>query len=178
MKKYSGSQMIMHWLVLLLIIVTYAAMEFKGIFPKDSVGRYWMGITHYTCGVTVFILMIIRLVLRVINTEPPVVPPLPLWQKRSASFVHIILYVLFISLPVLGVASLFFGQKEWAFFFITMPVSAVKNSLLQHSLKDVHEALANAGYFIIGLHAAAALLHHYVLRDNTLLRMLPGKRAE
>jgi VIT1/CCC1 family predicted Fe2+/Mn2+ transporter len=45
---------------------------------------------------------------------------------------------------------------------------------LSRQLKDVHEALATLGYVLIGLHAMAALLHHYVMRDNTLVRMLPG----
>ncbi|HAT1674454.1 TPA: cytochrome b, partial [Raoultella planticola] len=42
----------------------------------------------------------------------------------------------------------------------------------------VHEFLANTGYFIVGLHAAAALMHHYIWRDNTLLRMMPGKHRD
>ena len=49
--------------------------------------------------------------------------------------------------------------------------------LLSRQLKDVHEALATLGYVLIGLHAMAALLHHYVMRDNTLVRMLPGHRT-
>lgn len=175
MKKYSGSQIALHWLVLLLIAITYAAMEFKGIFPKESAGRYWMAITHYTCGVSVFTLMLVRMIFRFVTPEPPVVPPLPQWQKLSATVVHFILYALFIVLPLLGVVSLYFGQKEWVFLFITMPIAGVKNTFLQHSLKEIHELLANTGYFIIGIHAAAALMHHYIWRDNTLKRMMPGK---
>ncbi|HHT7471124.1 cytochrome b561 [Raoultella planticola] len=178
MKKYSGSQIALHWLVLLLIVITYAAMEFKGIFPKNSPGRYWMATAHYSCGVSVFILMLVRMVVRLFSPQPPVVPALSLWQKLSASLMHFILYCLFIILPALGVLSLYFGQKEWSFIFINMPISAVKNSLLQSSLKDVHELLANTGYFIVGLHAAAALMHHYIWRDNTLLRMMPGKHRD
>ncbi|MFE4112489.1 MULTISPECIES: cytochrome b561 [Kosakonia] len=175
MKKYSGSQIALHWLVLLLIVITYAAMEFRDIFPKDSAERYWMSITHYTCGVSVLILMLVRMIFRFLTPEPPVVPPLPQWQKLSAVVVHFVLYALFILLPILGVVSLYFGQKGWSFLFINMPVASVKNSLLQHNLKEVHELLANTGYFIIGLHAAAALMHHYIWRDNTLKRMMPGK---
>ncbi|WP_434641496.1 cytochrome b561 [Klebsiella sp. I138] len=178
MKKYSRSQIALHWLVFLLIVITYAAMELKGLFPKGSTGRYWMGIAHYSCGVSVFILMLVRMILRFLSPEPPVVPPLPDWQRLSATVGHFILYSLFILLPVLGVMSLYFGQKEWVFVFIHMPVASVKNSLLQNSLKDIHELLANTGYFIIGLHAVAALMHHYVWRDNTLKRMMPGKNRD
>jgi cytochrome b561 len=41
-------------------------------------------------------------------------------------------------------------------------------------LQEVHETLGTIGYFLIGLHAAAALVHHYVYKDDTLRRMLPG----
>lgn len=37
-------------------------------------------------------------------------------------------------------------------------------------------SIGTFGYFLVGLHAAAALFHHYVERDNTLLRMLPVRR--
>jgi cytochrome b561 len=47
---------------------------------------------------------------------------------------------------------------------------------LADQMKELHETLATAGYFLVGLHAAAALLHHYAFRDNTLVRMLPGRR--
>lgn len=41
------------------------------------------------------------------------------------------------------------------------------------TLKEWHVTLANLGYFVIGLHAFAALMHHYFWKDNTLLRMMP-----
>ena len=44
-------------------------------------------------------------------------------------------------------------------------------------LKEWHVTLANLGYFVIGLHALAALMHHYYWKDNTLLRMMPKKRS-
>ena len=86
-----------------------------------------------------------------------------------------VLYLLFISLPLLGVLSLYYGHVEWSFFSYVMPVASVEDSVMQHDLKEIHELIANAGYFIVGLHAAAAIFHHYIMRDNTLVRMLPGK---
>ena len=80
---------------------------------------------------------------------------------------------MFLSMPLLGVLSLYVGQVEWSFLGLQMPIAAAKNPELQHSLKSVHELIANAGYFLVGLHAAAALFHHYIVRDNTLERMLP-----
>ena len=46
---------------------------------------------------------------------------------------------------------------------------------LADSLKEIHETIGTIGYWLIGLHAAVALFHHYVMRDNTLVRMLPRR---
>lgn len=43
------------------------------------------------------------------------------------------------------------------------------------SVAEVHEVIGTLGYFLIGLHAAAALFHHYFIKDNTLVRMLPRR---
>ncbi len=58
---------------------------------------------------------------------------------------------------------------------MVMPHAAESNFDLVDVLKEWHETLANLGYFVIGLHAAAALIHHYFWKDNTLLRMMPEK---
>lgn len=57
-----------------------------------------------------------------------------------------------------------------------MPHAAEADFDLVDMLKDYHVTLATLGYYIIGLHAAAALMHHYFWKDNTLVRMLPGRR--
>ncbi|MBX4303543.1 cytochrome b/b6 domain-containing protein, partial [Mycobacterium tuberculosis] len=61
-------------------------------------------------------------------------------------------------------------------FGLTMPYAPQSDFERVDTLKAIHEWLANAGDFVIGLHALAALLHHYWWKDNTLLRMMPRKR--
>ncbi|MFI8416772.1 cytochrome b561 [Serratia sp. NPDC078593] len=173
--KFSRVQILLHWAIFILIVFTYAAMELKGLTQKGSNGREWMNTTHYTLGFTVFVLMIFRVYLKIKNKYPPIHPQPPRWQIILAKTMHGVLYLIFISLPIFGVLSLYYGSVEWSFFSYVMPIADVKNSNMQHNLKEIHELVANAGYFIIGLHAAAALFHHYIIRDNTLIRMSPGK---
>ena len=154
---FARSQRIMHWLVLLMIVIAYAAMELKGFTTKGSAPRALLVLTHYTAGVSVLVLMVVRVGLKLTHHDPDIIPQPPRWQIISAKAVHGLLYLMFLSLPLLGVLSLYVGQVE-----------------LQHTLKSVHELIANAGYFLVGLHAAAALFHHYIVRDNTLERMLPS----
>jgi cytochrome b561 len=50
-----------------------------------------------------------------------------------------------------------------------------ENKALAGQIKELHEIGGKVGYGLIGLHAAAALHHHYILKDNTLLRMMPKR---
>lgn len=174
-RKFAPSQILFHWTIFILIVLTYAAMELKGFVPKGSNARDWMKVAHYTMGVSVIILMIIRIILKVTHKDPDIVPNPPRGQTIISKSVHGILYLMFISLPLLGVLSLYYGNIEWSFFSYPMPVAGEENIVMQHDLKEIHELIANTGYFIVGLHAAAALFHHYIMRDNTLTRMTPGK---
>ncbi|MGG1905477.1 cytochrome b561 [Enterobacter ludwigii] len=172
-RTFSRSQIIFHWLVFLTIVIAYAAMELKGFAPKGSTARATMAAVHYTAGFTVLLLMVGRCFLKITHRDPDILPPPPRWQMVASKITHGLLYLMFLALPSLGLASLYFGQVGWLFFGITMPVAAIANKNIQYSLKEWHELIANAGYFLIGLHALAALFHHYIVRDNTLVRMLP-----
>ncbi|HLF95708.1 MAG TPA: cytochrome b/b6 domain-containing protein [Methylococcaceae bacterium] len=55
-----------------------------------------------------------------------------------------------------------------------MPALVGESKYLAELIEEVHETAGTVGYFLIGLHAAAALFHHYVVGDNTLRRMLPN----
>ncbi|PWC20840.1 cytochrome b561 [Brenneria roseae subsp. roseae] len=176
MKKYAPSQIFFHWIIFVLIVVTYCAMELRGLVPRGSNAREWMRVLHYTCGLSVLILSVARIVIKITHQEPEIVPPLPRWQRILAKSVHGVLYLMFIGLPLMGALSLYYGGIEWSFFFFPMPFSAEPDLIMESDLIDIHETIASVGYFIIGLHAAAALYHHYIVRDNTLIRMMPGKR--
>jgi len=173
---FSRGQICFHWLVFLLVVVTYAAMELKGFAAKGTPSRETMTLIHYTAGLSVLVLMVGRIALKITHRDPDIIPTPPRWQIMASKALHGILYLMFLALPVLGVLSLYFGQVEWSFFGFSMPVDASPHPDIQHNLKDIHELIANTGYFVVGLHAAAALFHHYVMRDNTLFRMLPWRK--
>lgn len=172
---YGWPAIALHWLVLGIIAGSYATMELKSIFPKGTSGREAMATWHYTLGLCVFFLVWLRLAIRVAGAEPVTDPPLPAWQARSASVVHWALYALMIGLPLLGWLTLSAKGTPVPSFGIQLPALTGENKELAKRFKEIHEAVATAGYFVIGLHAAAALYHHYVRRDNTLKLMLRGR---
>ncbi|MFP1777696.1 cytochrome b561 [Lonsdalea quercina] len=174
--RFSNVQIALHWAVFLLLIVTYATVELRGLAPRGTLTRQLVMATHFSCGVTVLALMVARIYYRIKYASPPIVPPAPKWQHFLANLTHILIYALFVALPVLAVSSRYLRGQDWALFGIGMPVAATPNPDLAVSLIQLHETLAPLGYWLIGLHAAAALFHYYFMRDNTMLRMMPSKK--
>ena len=173
-KRYSFITIGMHWFMLLLMVAIYATMELKGTFPKGSDSQEVMKQLHYMLGLSALALVIARILVNRLTQTPPVVPVPPRWQSLSAKSMHVALYALMIGLPVLGWLILSAKGQAAPFWGYDLPPLIGANASLGKWLKNVHEFGATAGYFLIGAHAAAALFHHYVIRDNTLERMAPG----
>lgn len=173
--KYTSSQITLHWLVFLLVVLAYSAIELRGLVPR-SVGRLFI-YTHFSCGIAILVLMVSRLLLRAKYPAPPIAPKPKALYTGLSHLVHLILYLMFIALPLLGVAAKYYGGREWFAFGISMPVAAEGDEDVEMQLRAIHAFIANSSYFVVALHAGAALIHHYFWRDNTLLRMMPGKRS-
>ena len=165
----------LHWLMLLLLAAVYASMELRGIFPKGSALYNGMKMWHYMLGLSVFGLVWIRLAARWSTPAPAIRPALPPWQMRASFWMHVALYLLMIVMPLLGWLTLSAGGKPVPFFGLELPALIAESKANAKQIKDIHETIATAGYFLIGLHAAAALFHHYLVGDNTLKRMLPSR---
>jgi cytochrome b561 len=170
---YGKVSIFFHWVMLLLIVATYVMMDIKSFFPKGSASRELLANLHFTLGLSVFLLVWFRLVVRLVNVSPVVVPALEVKQALLAKGMHVLLYVLMISLPILGWLTLSARGKPVPFFWAEFPALIDKSQEMAKLLKELHETGATIGYVLIGLHAAAALFHHYVKGDNTLKLMLP-----
>lgn len=173
--KYSGLQIGIHWLVFLLVIGAYCAMELRGFAPRSY--RPWFNVVHVSCGISILVLMVTRLLVRLKYPAPPIVPKPKPMLTGLAHLGHLVIYLLFLVLPVIGLLMIYNRGNPWIAFGIVMPHAAEANFDLADTLKSWHVTLANLGYFVIALHAAAALMHHYFWKDNTLLRMMPRKRS-
>lgn len=170
-QKFNPLMISLHWLMLVLIVAVYSLMEFRGIFPKGSEPRELMKALHFMLGMSVFFLVLVRLVVRLSNKLPAIIPePKPI-EKTLATLMHIGLYVFMLAMPLLGWLILNANGKPVPFFGMQLPVIIAENKDLAKTLHEVHEIGASLGYFLIGGHALAALFHHYIKKDNTLLRI-------
>ena len=164
----------MHWLMLLAFIGLYVAVNLTDVFPKGSDGRQLLKATHFSLGLLVFALVWLRIAFRLTGQTPAIVPEPPAWQEKLAKLGHLALYGLMILRPLLGWAALSARGKSIPFFGLDLPALMGENRELGRTLMDLHELGGNLGYFLIGGHAAAALYHHYFIKDTTLLRMKLG----
>lgn len=175
--RYNGLLIALHWITLVLVVAGYALMEFKDIFPKGSGGRERMETLHYSVGITIFVLTLVRLPLRAWTGTPAIEPPLPRWQQTAARIIHALLYAMLLALPITGWLSVNADGQSVLAWGYALPDLLGPNESLSETLKDLHESIASVGYALVGIHALAALYHHYIVHDNTLRRMLPGRRA-
>jgi cytochrome b561 len=176
--RYASALVALHWLMLLVIVAVYACIELRALFPKGSDPREALKMWHFMLGLLVLILVSLRLVVRITaGPVPRIVPPPKSWQQILAKVVHFALYALMLGMPLAGWLILSAGGKPIPFFGLELPPLVGENKALSGQVKEIHETAGTVGYFLIGLHAVAALFHHYIVRDNTLLRMLPGKKA-
>lgn len=175
-ERYGRFIIWIHWLMLALIAGVYVCMEAHEFFPKGSGARAGFLNAHYLLGLLVFHLTILRVVVRYSGRlAPPIVPVPPRWQALSATGLHLLLYAFMLAMPMIGWVLLSAKGGEVSVFGSALPSLAGQNKALAHTLAEVHETIGNVGYFLIGLHAAAALYHHYIVHDNTLVRMLPRR---
>lgn len=171
--KFNFMTIGLHWLMLLLLISVYACMELRGIFPKGSDPREAMKTWHYLLGLSIFVLVWVRLVARLIYAAPAIQPIPPKWQIYFANAMQIALYLLMIAMPLIGWILLSAEGKPIPLFGLQLPALVGESKSLAGQTKEIHEVVGTTGYFLVGLHTIAALFHHYLLRDNTLRRMLP-----
>lgn len=175
-EQYSKLSMALHWLMLLLIATVYACMEFRGYFPKGSDPRETMKLFHFMLGISVLLLVVVRIVARFLQAAPPIVPAPSAIQDKIAKLMHLALYAFMIGMPLIGWLIFSAEGKAVPFFGLELPPLIAPDKHFAHTLEELHETGGTLGYVLIGLHAAASLFHHYVQKDNTLTRMLPWKK--
>ncbi len=173
--RYHTLSIALHWVMLALFVATYASIELRALFAKGTVPREAMKSLHFMLGLLVFGLVWLRVWLRARHPVPRIQPAPSKWQALSASAAHATLYVFMIGMPLAGWLTLSAAGKPIPFFGLELPALIGPDKALAKQIKGVHELIGNVGYFLIGAHALAALFHHYIKRDNTLLRMLPDR---
>lgn len=175
-QRYSPLSIALHWLTVLLMIAIYASIELRELFPKGSDPREMLKSWHFMLGLLLPMLVLLRIWARKRHPAPPITPAPTALQHKMAAAGHGLLYLLMLLMPLAGWLILSAAGKPIPFFGLELPPLVGENKALAGVVKEVHETIGTLGYLLIAVHAAAALLHHYWLQDDTLVRMLPDRR--
>jgi cytochrome b561 len=174
--RYHALSIAAHWLTLALLVAVYALILLREVYPRGSDPREAMKTWHFMLGLTVFVIVGIRLLLRLVFRAPPITPSPPRAMRVGAAAMHLALYLFLIAMPLLGWLALSAKGAPIPFFGLRLPALIGPDETLGRNLEEVHETIGTVGYYLVGLHASVALFHHYLMRDDTLLRMLLRKR--
>ncbi len=171
--SYTSTAIRLHWLLAIAIVGTCAVGIYMHELPlsPDKLKIYaW----HKWAGVTIFLLAWVRLAWRLTHRPPGPPVGMPVWQHRIAEAVHGLLYVLMLAVPLSGwlMSSAKGYQTVW-FGVLPLPDLLQKDVALGDMLKTLHAWLNFSLAGLVLAHAAAALKHHFVDRDDVLKRMLP-----
>ena len=175
--RYTGFAIALHWLMAIAII----GMLGVGLWMtelKTSPIKIEVYTWHKWIGLTVLGLAALRLVWRAYNPPPLYAESIPVWQLRVATLTHRAAYLLMIAMPLSGwLQNSAAGFPLTWFGLIKVPGLIARDKTAFAFWQQTHEVLAWMLMALVVLHVAAALKHHLLDRDDTLTRILPGKRG-
>ena len=173
-QRYGSTTILLHWLTLALLVGVYGAIELREFYPRGSALREGLKTWHYMLGLSVFGLVWLRILFRLLSPAPATVEQG--WRYAVSKVTHVALYVLMIAMPIAGWLILSAEGDAVPFFGLELPPLVGTDGALAERVEGLHELGGTIGYWLIGVHAAAALFHHYVLRDGLMARMHPHRR--
>lgn len=173
--RYGTVSVLLHWVVALLVFGLFALGLYMTGLGYMHPWRKLAPLTHKGFGVVLFVLVALRAVWRLANTKPDL-PPMPAWERSAAVFVHGVFYPLLFIVPLSGyLISTADGRGLEVFGWFDIPATFTGFERQEDTMGVVHFYLALATVSLAGVHALAALKHHFIDRDATLLKMLGVK---
>ena len=172
--RYGRVAQAIHWATAILVLAAFiygpGGPETRVYASAGDADRH----LHETLGATVFLLVIVRVLWRMVDVRPDPAP-VSRWMGLAAKAGQLALYVLLFAVPMTAIAGAWLEGHPLAFLGgIEIPAPVASAHDLGASLASVHGWLGDAIVWIAGLHALAALFHQFVLRDGVLASMLPA----
>lgn len=172
-RRYTNTAIALHWLMGLLLIGLVAVGVYMHELPL-SPWKLQVYSWHKWAGVTAFLLVLLRLLWRVTHPAPPLPDTMPRHAQLAAHAGHVALYALMVAIPLSGwLMSSAKGFQTVYFGVLPIPDLLAKDKALGDLLLKVHEMLNFTLVVLVIGHAAAALKHHLIDRDDVLRSMLP-----
>lgn len=180
-RTYSPIARAFHWATVSILLLTFpigVAMHDRGTNWNiwDAVTNT-MYSTHKFLGFVLLLLVVARLVYRLVHGTPPPEPSLKPLQRMVAEAIHWAIYVLLISVAMLGWIGVQLFPSLLLFDLFALPAFLSPDNALSKQIFVIHAYLAYVLLGLVGLHVAAALYHYFIRKDGVLSSMWPGLRS-
>lgn len=177
---YDRTARILHWVsALFFILALFIGLYFgtldyrndKQDYAKFGEVIHW----HKTFGVLVFALVFYRLYHRFRHPPPALPSNMSVWMRSTSQLSHWSLYGLIVLLGITGLVGSDIGNYPVRLFELWLiPQFPGEDRSLADSILRVHIWLGNTAAVLVTIHIAASLYHHFLIKDNVLLRMWRG----
>lgn len=191
--RYTKTAVFLHWLIAICIFGMFALGWYMSDLPKEAPkqmaydlfdwGIYTWQLSeeasprtfyfnlHKSLGVTIFALIIIRILWRITHKPPALLASYKAWERKLATGAHHLLYLLMVALPLSGVIMATYSKYGIKWFGAEF-IKGLDNTPMRELFKEVHEIIGVIILLVLILHIVGALKHKFIDRDDTLKRML------
>jgi len=179
--RYDAVAIALHWAIAFGIILQIVMGLGMTHLPVTIGTKFWLYQLHKSIGITILFAVFLRLLWRLTHTPPALPATMPALERRAASATHLALYGFMLALPFSGwalvsvspynIPTVLYGLIPWPDLPVlsTLPDKHAADAVASF----IHSRLAFILIGLLTLHVAAALRHHFILRDGILRRMLP-----
>ena len=172
--RYSPMAMLLHWLIAIGVIAQWRIAQSAEHAASREAGKQIMA-NHFSLGVTLLVLVLLRLAWRWISPNPPLAAQLSAWERWFAIVTHTLFYVLLIVMPLAGwlaMSKLGGPVSVWGLF--TMPqLPVAPDPEGGKAIFQIHAVAGTVLLILVGIHILGTLKHTLIDRDGNLFRMLP-----
>lgn len=176
---YGLTAMTLHW-TLAVLFLGQMALGYGMLRVKSMALQFELFQWHKSFGFLILGLAVARLCWHAVAGRPPYAGQMGALERRAASVGQSLLLALTIAVPLAGWAlasTSTLGIPSFVFdLFVMPPLPLAPSADAEAFWGEAHALLAYATLFLVAGHVAAALLHHFLLRDDVLARMVPGLR--
>lgn len=173
LSRYGRVAQAFHWATAILVLIAFIYGPGGSEQRVYSHARDFDRQLHETLGMSIFALVVMRVIWRMIDTRP-IPPKVPRWMGIAAKAAQFGLYLLLFALPLTAITGAWLeGHPLTLLAGVEIPPLASLSHDLGAQIATIHTWLGDAILWLAGFHAVAALYHHVVLKDGVLASMLP-----
>jgi cytochrome b561 len=171
-QTYTRTAIVLHWLIAAAVFAQIGLGWWMTGIPKSPPGvrAYWFNV-HKSIGITLGVLIVLRVLWRLAHRPPALPASLPRWQRTAAAASHAGLYACMVVMPVTGYLGSSFTKYPIKYFGATLPHWGWDSPVLKELMSTVHYATVVVFMALISVHVAAALKHRMSTGDVVFGRM-------